>query len=360
MDDTDTQGVLGHWVGRDTPGCGHDFCWECAQTWAGKSNLCPLCRVPFTRLTGIRLPGDEFKSIRVKKQHFEVDDESDDDSESDGAGDALPQWDEEWAVCNMCGACDNRPQLLSCTLCSTLQHTYCTAPTLPDDTPHSAQFFCHTCVEGGRALSATEPTPTPTTPSQTTQPRQRRRVAATTEASERRQQQPPPARRSLPVDPNAYTAHPPNTPRVQTVVTVETDTAPDVALRSEDARSTKARLLSVFAQKARQQGVDAASFNALPRRDRFLLLSTMGFAYRDVISLIVWIGQRNAEGGGGGGGGDATDGDNEAERLRVNIAKADQLSANRTAFVASVKALMVGAKLGKARVEGMFFWGEIQ
>eukprot|EP01063_Lacrimia_lanifica_P030706 TRINITY_DN4926_c1_g1_i1.p1 TRINITY_DN4926_c1_g1~~TRINITY_DN4926_c1_g1_i1.p1 ORF type:complete len:462 (+),score=72.59 TRINITY_DN4926_c1_g1_i1:81-1466(+) len=140
------QGVLGHWVGKARPGCGHIFCFTCIKRWSRQSNHCPTCRAEFTRLKRLTLKTGAVKEMQVRRATFEAPPSPEASEEGDGAPACYPQWGEEWRVCYVCGCCDNPAQLLACTEegCENLQHTYCVVPPLRDSHPPEG-FTCTAC-----------------------------------------------------------------------------------------------------------------------------------------------------------------------------------------------------------------------
>ena len=315
-----TQAVIGHWIGGPrVPGCGHEFCWECLRTWAAQCSKCPMCRSEFSRITRVDLrTGRRGPTQRVKTRGFDYESDDDDDDASagdeagtqDGAGPSLPGWDEEWAVCRACGACDNRPQLLACALCATLQHTYCTQPPLPDAPPPD-RFYCGDCVDAAKAHSATE----------------------------------------------LVQAAPPSPPQA--------------AAKKKRGQEVRRALMEAF--RARCPAACLQQLSTARRKEAYIGISRCGFEHKDVLSLLVWLRQGKFAAGGGaagsagdelllrcasssltasdaGGGDDCAAAPAPATRVAEALQKADALSGSHKAFLSAVSSLLRSGLCSTARI----------
>jgi hypothetical protein len=90
--------------------CKHEFCKECIENWANMTNLCPLCKEEFTKLT--YYVNNEKKVKRVEKKKLQLNEEESENEYMD--------------ECFICGRSNNESLLLVCDYCDYFVcHTYC-------------------------------------------------------------------------------------------------------------------------------------------------------------------------------------------------------------------------------------------
>jgi len=90
--------------------CKHEFCKECIENWSNMTNLCPLCKEEFTKLTYYL--NNEKKVKRVEKKKLQLDEEESENEYMD--------------ECFICGRSNNESLLLVCDFCDYFVcHTYC-------------------------------------------------------------------------------------------------------------------------------------------------------------------------------------------------------------------------------------------
>eukprot|EP01060_Flectonema_neradi_P009084 TRINITY_DN16498_c0_g1_i1.p1 TRINITY_DN16498_c0_g1~~TRINITY_DN16498_c0_g1_i1.p1 ORF type:complete len:464 (+),score=73.42 TRINITY_DN16498_c0_g1_i1:123-1514(+) len=166
QDVVETRGLITtrRWGGQQSrktrgSGCGHLFCYECILLWSKKSSRCPMCRKNFNSLYKLNAKTDKTVGAprKIRKQEFEVSSDSDSYSSAEGGGGAYPDSDDDWAVCHVCGACDNEPELLTCSSCDNLQHAYCITPAVDVKKDDVSTFQCSSCRDSKKKIPPKRP-----------------------------------------------------------------------------------------------------------------------------------------------------------------------------------------------------------
>ena len=94
-------------------GCKHEFCKDCIEDWSKMTNLCPLCKEEFSRLTYYFNKQKKVKKVEKKKLQIEEEDENND-------------LENCMDNCIVCGKSDNESELLVCDACNYFVcHTFC-------------------------------------------------------------------------------------------------------------------------------------------------------------------------------------------------------------------------------------------
>lgn len=123
--------------------CDHKFHYECIVAWSKVTNLCPLCKQPFTEVTRVDASGAVVhrEAIQDCKQVFRPD-----PADHDIAA-QLRLVNE--ARCEVCSRGDDEHVLLMCEArgCPIANHTYCIGL---DDVP-SSSWYCSRHTSGTRA-----------------------------------------------------------------------------------------------------------------------------------------------------------------------------------------------------------------
>ena len=93
--------------------CKHEFCKECIENWSKMTNLCPLCKEEFSKLTYYLNSRKKIK--KVKKKNLKVEDEEIDE-----------QFENCMENCIVCDKSNDEHLLLVCDECNYFVcHTYC-------------------------------------------------------------------------------------------------------------------------------------------------------------------------------------------------------------------------------------------
>jgi hypothetical protein len=91
--------------------CKHEFCKDCIENWSKMTNLCPLCKVEFSRITFFA--GHHKKVKKIEKRSLHLDEEEAEELDC-------------MEACIVCGRDDDEPLLLVCDECNYyVCHTYC-------------------------------------------------------------------------------------------------------------------------------------------------------------------------------------------------------------------------------------------
>jgi hypothetical protein len=114
--------------------CNHYFCFECISDWAKVTNLCPLCKGPFTRIRKID-NGSEVEIVQVSERKINADELLDYQYDISNADD----------FCYACEGREHTDQMLVCDFCSRkCCHIGCLIPALRE-IPYD-DWYCDYCV----------------------------------------------------------------------------------------------------------------------------------------------------------------------------------------------------------------------
>ena len=120
------------------PRCKHEFCFECIEAWSERSNVCPMCKRRFEKISKMGKGGKNLGAKKIKKRDFE---DYDNDIDSD-------DYQSADQACMTCGSADEITRLFCCDYpnCTNVQHSYCCQPSIADP-PDDGEFYCQECFE---------------------------------------------------------------------------------------------------------------------------------------------------------------------------------------------------------------------
>lgn len=130
------------------PDCDHEFHYDCILTWAKVTNLCPLCKQKFSRVTQVDAQsGAEVQQTEVPDVKQVVRPDAQDTAEWEAQMRRINE-----ARCEICGTADHEHVLLLCEApsCPIAMHTYCIGL---NSVPNHA-WYCRD--HEGRARSASD------------------------------------------------------------------------------------------------------------------------------------------------------------------------------------------------------------
>lgn len=137
------RGILNH--------CQHFFCAYCIQEWGKHTNMCPSCKVRFTRIEIPAGPSREMKIIKVRRKNYSNWETNEDSEEESGeVGEALST-----LCCSVCDQSENPTQMIFCDRrdCTFIAHLECLHLIARPLT-----FLCGSCQEELAPSLAMEPT----------------------------------------------------------------------------------------------------------------------------------------------------------------------------------------------------------
>lgn len=102
--------------------CDHQFCAFCIREWSTHTNICPLCKARFTRIS-VNRAGTAEEVIKVRRRNFRNWEASSSSSDDEGENDS----EASRLVCAVCGGSENPIRMILCDNrdCSYIAHLEC-------------------------------------------------------------------------------------------------------------------------------------------------------------------------------------------------------------------------------------------